>query len=159
VVTRLLYADASALAKLIVAEACSEALAAYVADAAIVTCTLAMVEVARAAARRIPAAIPMVSAASSRWTVVAPDDDALARAMVVRPASVRTLDAIHIGVALGLVPDIDAFLTYDIRQAEAARAAGLPVEAPGVTTRPGDSGDSRERPGPASRVGSSADGR
>lgn len=44
----------------------------------------------------------------------------------------RSLDAIHLASALRLGPALEAFVTYDARQAVAARSAGLPVEAPGA---------------------------
>lgn len=53
----------------------------------------------------------------------------LARA--VAPASVSTLDAIHLATALQTRGELDAFVTYDKRLADAAAAAGLHVEAPG----------------------------
>ena len=43
----------------------------------------------------------------------------------------RTLDAIHVITAVYLEP-IDAFLTYDVRQAASARLAGLRTVAPGT---------------------------
>jgi hypothetical protein len=42
---------------------------------------------------------------------------------------VRTLDAIHVATALA-IEAVDAFVTYDDRQADAARAVGLPVVRP-----------------------------
>ncbi len=42
----------------------------------------------------------------------------------------RALDAIHIASALTLGEELEAVVTYDARMAEAARAAGLRVEAP-----------------------------
>ena len=42
----------------------------------------------------------------------------------------RALDAIHIAAAVDLAP-LDGFLTYDERQAAAARLAGLRTLAPG----------------------------
>jgi uncharacterized protein len=42
-----------------------------------------------------------------------------------------SLDAIHLATALRL-SSVDAFVTYDKRQAAAARAAGLVVVSPGV---------------------------
>jgi len=42
----------------------------------------------------------------------------------------RSLDAIHVATALSLEVDLD-FVTYDERQAAAARAAGLRVVQPG----------------------------
>jgi predicted nucleic acid-binding protein len=43
----------------------------------------------------------------------------------------RSLDAIHVMEALRLRP-IEAFMTYDKRQAAAARRAGLPTVSPGM---------------------------
>ena len=45
--------------------------------------------------------------------------------------ALRTLDAIHVASAIDLSP-IEAFVTYDERQAAAARLAGLRTMAPGV---------------------------
>lgn len=53
-----------------------------------------------------------------------------ARAGSIPPAAVRTLDAIHLATALSLQPGLEAFVTYDDRLAEAARALGLPVVSP-----------------------------
>ena len=41
--------------------------------------------------------------------------------------SLRALDAIHVASALRLAPELEAFVTYDSRQAAAAEAAGLRV--------------------------------
>jgi predicted nucleic acid-binding protein len=49
---------------------------------------------------------------------------------IERPAALRTLDAIHLATAMALAPGLDAFVTYDDRLAEAARALGLPVIRP-----------------------------
>ncbi len=51
------------------------------------------------------------------------------RASLIGLGALRTLDAIHIATALAL-PGVDAFVTYDDRQAEAARLVGLPVIRP-----------------------------
>lgn len=58
-------------------------------------------------------------------------DPAIARAAGdLAPFSLRTLDAIHLASALARGPELDAFLTYDDRLAEAARSLGLPVVRP-----------------------------
>jgi uncharacterized protein len=44
----------------------------------------------------------------------------------------RTLDAIHLAAALEIVLELEAFVTYDQRLADAAAAAGIPTVAPGV---------------------------
>ena len=46
------------------------------------------------------------------------------------PAIVRSLDAIHLAAALMLGDDLEAFVTYYERLAEAARANGVAVVAP-----------------------------
>ena len=58
-------------------------------------------------------------------------DPAIARvAASLSPRLLRTLDAIHLATALALGPELDAFVTYDDRLAEAARTLGLPVVRP-----------------------------
>jgi len=46
------------------------------------------------------------------------------------PPQLRSLDAIHLATALALGPRLDAVVVYDTRLADAARGAGLAVEAP-----------------------------
>jgi predicted nucleic acid-binding protein len=46
------------------------------------------------------------------------------------PATVRSLDAIHLGTALHSRPGLTSFVTYDKRLLDAARTAGLPVDSP-----------------------------
>jgi predicted nucleic acid-binding protein len=53
----------------------------------------------------------------------------LLRAGELQPPALRTLDAIHLATALEVGP-IDAFVTYDTRLADAARAQNLVVAAP-----------------------------
>ena len=48
------------------------------------------------------------------------------------PPALRSLDAIHLATALDLVLDLEAFVTYDARLAEAAAAAGMATVSPGV---------------------------
>lgn len=64
-------------------------------------------------------------------------DDELARvAAATGTPELRTLDAIHVASALRLGPEVGAFITYDDRQASAARESGFTVEAPGQATAP-----------------------
>ncbi len=55
----------------------------------------------------------------------------LSSASLLEPASLRTLDSIHLATALELADELDSFVTYDFKLAEAARSAGLPVAQPG----------------------------
>lgn len=58
-------------------------------------------------------------------------DAALAgRAATLEPRSLRSLDAIHLASALTVFDELDAFVTYDGRLAEAAHSHGLNVVAP-----------------------------
>ena len=55
----------------------------------------------------------------------------LAGAGALAEPVLRALDAIHLAAAVDLDP-IEAFVTYDERQAAAARLAGLRTMAPGI---------------------------
>lgn len=48
----------------------------------------------------------------------------------IGPLLLKALDAIHLATAQALGPELDAFVTYDDRLAEAARTLGLPVVRP-----------------------------
>lgn len=136
----LYYADASALVKLVRDEPESAALRAFIADADVATCELALAEVPRAI-RRAAALDPrldlevLVARAGDVINAIAlvPLDRALLLAAgALSEPSLRALDAIHVAAAAGLTP-IDGFLGYDERQAAAARLAGLRTFAPGVS--------------------------
>jgi predicted nucleic acid-binding protein len=49
---------------------------------------------------------------------------------LLMPAELRSLDAIHLAVAMGLGDDLDGMVTYDDRLARAAQHWGLPVISP-----------------------------
>jgi predicted nucleic acid-binding protein len=122
-----LYLDASALVKLAVAEPGTDGLTGLVnAATEIVTCSVAIVEVRRALAR----CAPDYDAADifERCTVIDLDSGIIAQAGILPPPTLRSLDAIHVASALAIAADLDAFVTFDARQAIAATAAGLPVE-------------------------------
>ena len=48
------------------------------------------------------------------------------------PGLVRALDAVHVASAEQLGSELTSLVTYDVRMAEAARKAGLPVAMPGA---------------------------
>lgn len=58
------------------------------------------------------------------------DEQIAAAAAALSPPALRALDAIHPASAMSIGVDLDALITYDVRLADAARAAGLTVVAP-----------------------------
>jgi predicted nucleic acid-binding protein len=131
------YADASALVKLVREEAESEALRTYLDGADLVSSELVLTEIPRAV-RRAAAhdpALPLdllLERAGELVDAVAlrPLDQALlAGAGALAEPALRALDAIHVASAVDLDP-FEAFVTYDERQAAAARLAGLRTMAP-----------------------------
>jgi predicted nucleic acid-binding protein len=135
----LFYADASALVKLLREEAETSALRAYLDGADLVSSELILTEIPRAV-RRAAAhdpALPLdllLERAGSLVDAVAlrPLDRALqAGAGALSEPALRALDAIHVASAVDLAP-VEAFVTYDERQAAAARLAGLRTMAPGA---------------------------
>ena len=134
----LFYADASALVKLVRDEPESESLRAFFAEADIVSCELILPEVPRAI-RRAAAHDPhlpletLVSRAAILLDALAllPLDRAVlaAAGALVEPA-LRALDAIHLAAAIDASP-LDAFVSYDGRQAAAPRLAVLRTVRPG----------------------------
>jgi predicted nucleic acid-binding protein len=124
--------------KLVMREAESDSLRAYLADAELVSSELVLTEIPRAV-RRAAALNPSMPAESLLGCAAGVLDslalrdlnrDLLAGAGALAEPSLRALDAIHVASAVGLSP-IEAFVTYDERQAAAARLAGLRTMAPG----------------------------
>jgi uncharacterized protein len=133
------YADASALVKLVREEAESDALRAYLDGADLVSSELVLTEIPRAVRRAVAQdpALPLdllLERTGELIDVLAlrPLDRALlAGAGALAEPALRALDAIHVTAAVDLDP-IEAFVTYDERQAAAARLAGLRTMAPGA---------------------------
>jgi len=133
------YADASALVKLVRDEAESEALRAFLADADLVSSELVLTEIPRAVRRAVAhdPALPLDlllerTAELIDALALCPLDRALLEGggALTEPA-LRALDAIHVASAVALDP-VEAFVTYDERQAAAARLAGLRTMSPGT---------------------------
>jgi predicted nucleic acid-binding protein len=137
VVAARLYVDASALVKLVLREPETEALRAYLmARLAPMTSRIATVEVRRAIGRAIERDMegPQEEALLAIWErvdVIELDAAIAASAARMAPPTIRSLDAIHLASALAVGDELDAFVTYDMRLADAAARAGLTVRAPG----------------------------
>jgi predicted nucleic acid-binding protein len=131
------YADASALVKLVRDEAESAVLRAYIGGRDLVSSELVLTEIPRAV-RRAAALDPglplqaLLERAGSLIDALAlrpVDQELLAGAGALPEPALRALDAIHVASAVDLDP-LEAFVTYDERQAAAARLAGLRTMAP-----------------------------
>lgn len=125
--------------KLVRDEAESASLRAFLDEAALVASELVLTEVPRAV-RRAAENDPLLpldrflEAAEELLDAVAlrPVDRAqLVAAGAFAEPALRALDAVHVAAALDLSP-LDAFVTYDRRQAAVARLAGLRTFSPGA---------------------------
>lgn len=134
-----IYADSSALVKLVVDELESEAVLTFVRDVQVLCSELARTEVPRAL-RRIASeersfSLEVLLLRSEELldeiTLAPVEQLTLEAASELPEPSLGTLDAIHVVTAIYLGP-IDAFLTYDVRQAASARRAGISTVAPGA---------------------------
>jgi len=133
VTDRAVYVDASAMAKLLVDEREGDDLRAFLAPVARqVTSIVGRVEVERTVARRAPARLAHVAGLLDDLVIVGLEPEIAAVAASIGPATLRTLDAIHLASAAALGADLEAFVTYDRRLAAAARALGMPVASPGA---------------------------
>jgi len=133
----LLYADTSALVKLVVREAESDALEEELGlwrD--VLTSTVTAIELTRtvARARTDPRAV-----VADEWTLfgvlaataeIPLTDEIRVSASNLAPVELRALDAIHIASALSLAEDLAGVLTYDKRMDRAAAGHGLMVLTP-----------------------------
>ena len=123
------YFDASAIVKLSHAEPYSEALIDYLNGGPVQASTSIIAEVeVRRALRRAGASS---NEAVAGFYLVALDEEIRAEAARLCSPLVRALDAIHLATALAIADAQIEFVTYDDRQADAARECGLRVVQPG----------------------------
>jgi len=129
-VTTVAYVDASALVKLALDEPDAAVMRDWYLENERVVCSrVGIIETHRAAGLREhdPAHLRAILESVE---VVELGPAPAARAESIGPRGLKTLDAIHLATALSIGAEIDAFMTYDDRLAEAARIAGLPVVRP-----------------------------
>lgn len=126
------YFDTSALVKLVVSEAESPSLRAWLAadDRRPTSCDLARAELVRAVRRVAPEHVLRAREVLDALTLVEVPTSTFEAAGRLDPAILRTLDAVHLAAALSLGDDLDGLVTYDDRQATAALAHGIPVVHP-----------------------------
>jgi predicted nucleic acid-binding protein len=137
----LVYLDASALVKAVrgTEEEGAMALREYLQGADLVSSELVLTEVPRALQReaaerprfQLEQALQRAAAALDLLALRPVDESLLIGAGMFGEPLLRSLDAIHVVTALFVSP-VDGFVTYDKRQAAAARRAGLHPVAPGA---------------------------
>jgi predicted nucleic acid-binding protein len=133
-----IYLDSGAVVKLVRQEANSADLVTWLNahdDAPLVSSALVEVEVPRALRRSAPQALVGVPATVGRLFRLEIDSTIRATAAAFAEPTLRSLDAIHLATAQVLTnesgAELLAFVTYDRRLLDAAKAAGLPAASPG----------------------------
>jgi hypothetical protein len=128
------YADTSALVKLVVAERESAALLRWLArdSRQLVSSDLARTELMRTVRRAVPDRAVLAREVLESVTLLQLPTEVFEIAGRLEPATMRSLDALHLAAALHLGDDLEGLLTYDDRLATAAEAVGIPVVAPGA---------------------------
>lgn len=128
-----IYLDSAAVVKLVHAENETRALREWLderIDSPWTSSALLEIEAFRALARYAPESAARLHPVLDLVNLVDLDVGIRILAQTVRPAIVRSLDAIHLATALRVRPEF--FVTYDKRLADAAREAGLTTVMPGV---------------------------
>lgn len=126
------YLDASAIVKLVIKEAESNALRRFLRARPVpVSSALSRVEVLRAVRRQSDEATAHARDLLGRIQLIRVDDEILAAASLLAPHALRSLDAIHLASAAALGVDLEGVLTYDASMSEAARLLGLVTFSPG----------------------------
>jgi predicted nucleic acid-binding protein len=123
------YFDSSAIVKLTRNEPESMALIDYLEEASIEASSSVVAEVE--VLRNLRKLRLESDEALAGFYLLAFDDEVRRDAARIGRDSLRSLDAIHIATALAVGDRDLQFVTYDERQAEAARQAGLTVVQPG----------------------------
>lgn len=128
------YLDTSALGRIVLDEPDGEAIGQALAGfETIVSSRLLGIELHRLGLR---ADIPSeeIGAWLDAVALVPVEDAILTAAESVRPASVATLDAVHLATAIQLAFEghVEAIMTFDLRLAQGAREHGLTVLSPGA---------------------------
>jgi len=129
----MIYLDSAAVVKLVHAEPGSQALRDWLderAETSWISSALVEIESFRVLARHVPEVVLRLHPVLDLIDLVELTPRIRILAQAVRPVTVRSLDAIHLGTALHVRSKVSSFVTYDKRLLEAAVAAGLPAEAP-----------------------------
>ena len=116
------YLDSSALVKLVIEEPESRPLRELLAgDPDQVASAIVEVEVVRAVRRVAPDLTNRAGEVVAQVSVIEVTEAIRARAALLEPATVPSLDALHLATAIEVGDALYAVITYDARMAEAAR--------------------------------------
>ncbi len=129
------YVEASALVKLFVAEERSLELSAWLDEleergGAVLVSDLSRTEVYRAVVRAGPGLSGTVGPFLDDLVGVRVSERDFVRARVLQPMSLRTLDALHLAIVLGVDGGCAGIVTYDGRIVEAAEMVGIRAVSP-----------------------------
>lgn len=126
------YLDTSALVKLVVAELETDALIAWLneTNSDWVSSDLTRTELMRAVRRTTPDRVVRAREVLDSITLLNVTTQIYEEAARIDPPALRTLDSLHLAVALDLGDDLESIVTYDDRLAEAATAHGLLITTP-----------------------------
>ena len=124
--------DTSALVKLIVDEPETGALREWLAvePREPVSCDLVRTELLRVVRRTAPDRARAARRLLEAVTLTQVTTAVFEQAGRLDPASLRSLDAIHLSAALDLGDELDGLVTYDSVLARAAASAGIEIAAP-----------------------------
>lgn len=129
----MIYLDSAAVVKLVHSEPESQALRDWLderAETTWVSSVLVEIESFRALALHAPQAVVRLHPVLDQIDLIDFSPRMRILAQTVQPVTVRSLDAIHLGTALAIRPDLTSFVTYDKRLLDAAAASGLRVDSP-----------------------------
>ncbi|MCY3631460.1 MAG: type II toxin-antitoxin system VapC family toxin [bacterium] len=128
------YVDTSALVKLVAAEPETPGFQSWRAQQHLdlVAGDLVRTELLRAARRLTPDHVRTAAEVLASVRLFRIGEHIFERAGLLDPASMRSLDAIHLASALDLGRDLEGIVTYDNRLAEAAKQNAIPVMSPGI---------------------------
>jgi predicted nucleic acid-binding protein len=126
------YLDTSAAVKLVMAEPDSPAMARWAAvhESQVIASDLLRTELLRATRRAAPDRVQRARSVLDALTLLSLTSATFERAAILDPQQLRSLDALHIAVALELGDELDGIVTYHERMAAAASSYGIGVIMP-----------------------------
>jgi predicted nucleic acid-binding protein len=129
------YVESTALVKLVLDEPGSAAMSRWLhelldAGGSAFTSDLGRTEAYRVVARHKPLSVPTARSVLDSFLRIRVVEQTFVLAMELEPAILRTLDALHLAVVLGLDGRCAGIVTYDRRIVEAAEMVGIRTVSP-----------------------------